>query len=222
MTPPVPSAPPSLAKTLLKTAGLLLAFVLVADLILSGTKTLTQTRIEQAQARALMTQLAHVFPASAYDNALIESQQTRVDAAFGTLEPVRLFVATLKGQPAGIVYLTRTHKGYSGEIEMVIGIDTQGVIQGVRVISHKETPGLGDKIETLKHDWITQFKGLTLGQPPAKDWSVKKDGGVFDQFTGATITPRAVVAAIKATLDFHQAHQSDVFARHTIGASRHE
>ena len=92
----------------------------------------------------------------------------------------------------------------------MLGVDAQGRALGVRVLSHKETPGLGDKIEVKKGDWILQFTGLSLGDPPVEKWKVKKDGGRFDQFTGATITPRGTVAAIRNGLDFFAANKAQL------------
>ncbi|HET8791735.1 MAG TPA: RnfABCDGE type electron transport complex subunit G, partial [Modicisalibacter sp.] len=97
---------------------------------------------------------------------------------------------------------------YSGDISLLVGIDANGELTGVRVLSHRETPGLGDKIEVRKSDWITQFAGLSLGNPPIEQWAVKKDGGVFDAFTGATITPRAVIGAIKRSLEYFASHRA--------------
>ena len=98
--------------------------------------------------------------------------------------------------------------GYAGQMKLMLGVDAEGRALGVRVLAHKETPGLGDKIEVKKGDWILQFDGLSLGNPPVEKWKVKKDGGQFDQFTGATITPRGVVSAIREGLEFFAAHQS--------------
>ena len=97
--------------------------------------------------------------------------------------------------------------GYAGEIRLMMGVDASGKVLGVRVLAHKETPGLGDKIEVKKGDWIERFSGLSLGNPPVERWKVKKDGGQFDQFAGATITPRGVVAAIRRGLEFFSANR---------------
>ena len=102
------------------------------------------------------------------------------------------------------VYEVTSLQGYSGPISLVIGVNADNTLRGVRVISHKETPGLGDKIETNKADWILQFAGKSLLNPTVSHWKVRKDGGDFDQFTGATITPRAVVNAVRETLEMAQ------------------
>jgi electron transport complex protein RnfG len=93
---------------------------------------------------------------------------------------------------------------------VLIGVDTKGTLLGARVIRHKETPGLGDKIELAKSKWIRDFEGKSLESPPPEKWAVKKDGGVFDQFAGATITPRAVVKAVKEGMTFYAAHRQEI------------
>ena len=106
---------------------------------------------------------------------------------------------------------TEAPVGNSGTIKMLIGINYDGTIAGVRVLSHAETPGLGDKIETAKSDWILSFDGKSIGNPAVDQWKVKKDGGIFDQFSGATITPRAVVGATRRTLEYFNAHRDEIF-----------
>jgi electron transport complex protein RnfG len=101
-------------------------------------------------------------------------------------------------------------QGYGGEIRLILGLDAQGKVLGVRVLSHGETPGLGDKIEVEKDDWMLQFNGLSLGKPPAPNWKVKKDGGQFDGFSGATITPRAVLQAIEGGLEFFKEYRIEL------------
>jgi electron transport complex protein RnfG len=101
--------------------------------------------------------------------------------------------------------------GYSGDISLLVGIDFDGIIQGVRTIEHKETPGLGDKVDHKKSPWIDSFIGKSLSNTPLDGWAVTKDGGVFDGFTGATITPRAVVNAVHQGLLYHQRQQSVLY-----------
>ena len=113
------------------------------------------------------------------------------------------------GKIVGVAYEI-TGQGYGGAIVLIMGVDNTGKILGVRVISHHETPGLGDNIEVSKSDWITKFKGLFFGKPPKSQWKVKKDGGYFDQFTGATITPRGVVKAIKRGLQMLMDNRANI------------
>ncbi|MBW8191969.1 electron transport complex subunit RsxG [Neiella marina] len=139
--------------------------------------------------------LALVMPVARYSNDLIAtSTNWRVDG-----RQYQLFTASDNGAASGYVVETEA-SGYAGPIKLMIGLDEQLQIIGVRVLSHAETPGLGDKIEVAKHDWITSFDGLSLTNTPENQWAVKKDGGEFDQFSGATITPRAVVNRVHQAL----------------------
>ena len=103
------------------------------------------------------------------------------------------------------------HDGYTGDIDLIVGVNVDGTIAGVRVLNHRETPGLGDKVDLRKSDWVLDFSGRSLSDPTANLWAVKKDKGVFDQFTGATITPRAVVAVILRTLQFAANNRTELF-----------
>jgi len=122
-----------------------------------------------------------------------------------------VFRARKNNEPVAAVLTSVAPDGYSGSIKILIAVYADGSLSGVRVISHKETPGLGDKIDAQRDDWILQFAGLSLSSPDKSRWKVKKDGGDFDQFTGATITARAVVNAIKRTLEFFEANQDKLF-----------
>lgn len=131
----------------------------------------------------------------------------------GTREPVDVFVAVAGGEPVATIVASIAPDGYNAPIRLLVGIAPDGTLTGVRVLSHRETPGLGDRIEADKSDWIRQFDGKRLGDPPAEDWAVNKDDGVFDSLTGATVTPRAVIRAVRRTLEYYEANRSDLFAR---------
>ncbi|MFW6258054.1 MAG: RnfABCDGE type electron transport complex subunit G, partial [Halochromatium sp.] len=121
-------------------------------------------------------------------------------------------------EPVALILEPIVPDGYAGPIKLLVSVLRDGTLGGVRVIEHHETPGLGDKIEERKDDWIVeQFEGRSLGEPPLEQWKVKRDGGVFDQFTGATITPRSVVNAVKGTLLFVQRHGETLYARPAEG-----
>ena len=122
------------------------------------------------------------------------------------------YVARKNGKAHTIILPVTAPDGYTANIDMIVGIKLDGSLAGVRVVNHKETPGLGDKIEAKKHPWILQFPGLSLLNPKEDSWAVKKDGGEFDQFTGATITPRAVVRAVRLALTFFQKHGKELAA----------
>jgi len=125
----------------------------------------------------------------------------------GTAEATIAHRARLGGRPTGVALEAVAPDGYSGRIKLLIGIRADGELAGVRVVAHKETPGLGDYVEVTRSDWIRGFEGKSLDGPPEKDWKVKKDGGEFDYMAGATITPRAVVKAVRKALRYHEQHR---------------
>lgn len=117
------------------------------------------------------------------------------------------------GQPAAALFAVTAPDGYSGPIRILLGVAADGTVTGVRILDHRETPGLGDRIVASKSDWVFQFEGRSLGDPPADDWALRTDGGAFDQLTGASVTPRAVIRAIRQTLLYFERHRDDIFAR---------
>lgn len=131
----------------------------------------------------------------------------------GTDEPVDVFVAVEDGEPLATIIASVAPDGYNAPIRLLVGIAPDGTLTGVRVLSHRETPGLGDRIEIGKSDWIRQFDGRSLGDPPRAQWAVDTDDGAFDALTGATVTPRAVVAAVRRTLEYYEMNHEELFAR---------
>ncbi len=127
-------------------------------------------------------------------------------------DPVPVYRVFADGRPVAALFVVKARGGFSGPVRLLIGIDSGGAITGVRVLDHRETPGLGDLIEAKKSDWILQFNGRSLSDPPAPAWAIKRDGGQFDQLTGASITPRTVIGGIKETLVFFDANSDAVFA----------
>jgi electron transport complex protein RnfG len=184
-------------------ALLLGAFTLLASTLLAVADRVTRAPIALRQAEDLSASLSQVVPNGIHDNDLATGPLALSDAA-GT--PVRVYRALRQGRVTGVAYQV-TGSGYAGEITLILALNAEGRVLGTRVLAHKETPGLGDKIEAAKDDWILAFNGRSLGDPPAARWGVKKDGGDFDQFSGATITPRAVVRALKGGLEFFAAHR---------------
>ncbi len=153
-------------------------------------------------------QLVQVLPQKLYDN--MPSQEEITLTLDG--QPVHFFRARKGGMGSGIALFAQT-SGYSGVIRLLLGIDANGTLTGVRVLSHTETPGLGDAIDLSKSEWILSFNGKSLQQPDEKGWHVKKDGGQFDSFTGATITPRAVVKGVHEALQLFRQHQHEFLDR---------
>ncbi|MEH0875872.1 electron transport complex subunit RsxG, partial [Pectobacterium cacticida] len=145
-----------------------------------------------------------VVPAELYNSDMQKECYVVTDPALGSSAPHRIFIARRDGEPVAAALESTAPDGYSGAIKLLIGADFHGKVLGVRVLEHHETPGLGDKIDVRISDWITRFNGLTVQGEHDARWAVKKDGGMFDQFTGATITPRAVIHSIKRSTLFLQ------------------
>jgi len=185
-------------------AGLLGGFATLAGALLVGGHLLTQDAIALRLQEDLSRSLEQVIPARLHDN---DPAASPLELSDSDGAPVRAYRA-LRGHEVTGVALRVTGYGYAGAIDLVLGLDPAGRILGVRVLAHKETPGLGDQIDAAKGDWIRHFDGKSLGDPPADRWGVKRDGGVFDQFAGATISPRGVVKAIKEGLMLFREHRA--------------
>ena len=184
----------------------------LAVLLLAGTFAATRERIAAGERRAQAQALEIVLPAAAYDNDPVADRvQVQAPAWLG-LERATVHRARLRGAPSALVLELEAPDGYSGPIRLLMAVDAGGRVLGVRVTRHAETPGLGDDIEAGRSDWITRFAGRALGDPPAERWRVRKDGGDFDQFSGATVTPRAVVRAVRRGLQFLARHGDEVRA----------
>ena len=184
-------------------AIILAAFAILGSSLVGISYESTHEQILENQRETLRRQINEVFPEAQHDNLVIDDVVSINEGELGDDE-VKVYRATLKQNPTGLIYSPVTADGYSGDILLTIAINENNQVTGVRVLQHKETPGLGDKIETRRSNWIKSFDGTSLTAPRAEKWAVKRDGGDFDQFTGATITPRAVVKAVKNTLQYHQ------------------
>jgi electron transport complex protein RnfG len=185
-------------------------FCLGFGVVLALTDKVTADEIKLRAVEDTQNSLAKVIPPTIYDNNLVTDAFKMKDHEGREMTVYR---ATKGGKVTGVAFPI-AGSGYAGEIKLIMGVDPQGNILGVRATAHKETPGLGDKIEEKKTSWITQFTGLSLGKPVEDKWKVKKDGGQFDQFSGATITPRGVVKAIREGLIFFAAHKAEFLEAH--------
>jgi electron transport complex protein RnfG len=199
---------PAYRKRLGYQAGLLGGFVLLSAAMLIIGNLSTHAVIEKRLSEDLQASLERVIPAPLYTNNLLDAPLLVTDAQGRQVQVYR----GIKAHQVTAVAFRIIGNGYAGEIELILGLDSDGRILGVRVLSHAETPGLGDKIEERKSDWIFGFNGKSLENTTSDQWRVKKDGGEFDQFTGATITPRGVVKAIHQGLDFYQQHRGELLA----------
>ena len=187
---------------LLSTAGLIASLVLgLGDLSTKGS-------IHERQEEDLLAVLGQVIPSNIHDNDLLSDVIEVVDDLPGGLGKTEVYVAKQGKQITGVAFKMIALGGYSGPITLVVGLDNTGKVLGVRVVAHTETPGLGDKIEASKSDWIQAFVGRSLENTLPERWRVKMDGGDFDQFAGATITPRAVVSGIGRGLEFFSRHRA--------------
>jgi electron transport complex protein RnfG len=204
-------AEPSYRKRIGYQAGLLGGFTLIAAALLVMGDIATRETIALRKAEDLTASLAEVIPPALHDNDLLAEPLT-LDGPDGA--SLTVYRALHGGEVTGVAYQV-TGIGYAGPIDILLGLDASGAILGARVLAHAETPGLGDKMEISKGDWILAFDGLSLGHPPAERWAVKKDGGDFDQFTGATITPRGILAAVRGGLEFFVAHRDRLTAAPT-------
>ncbi len=205
----------------LRTGAILLVFALVGTAVLAFTHGRTDPIIVRSQQAERLALIQQVLPASLYDNDLLASRiEVPPDDRLGTRRPSSLWVARLHGAFSGVVIEAVAPEGYGGDISLLVGIDAQGRLTGVRVVSHRETPGLGDYIERSKSDWIEQFVGKSLLAPEPMRWRVKKDGGLFDARAGATITPRAVVKATRNVLEYYARHRAAWAAPVTEGHGR--
>lgn len=185
--------------------GMLLGgFALVATLLLVLGNLATRDAIDQRMREDLRASLAQVIPAHVHDNDLLQAP-LQFEMADGQRRTI--YRGTREARVTALAWEI-VGQGYAGDIRLIIGLDANGEVLGIRVLSHAETPGLGDKIEASRDDWILAFTGLSLENTPLADWFVKKDGGRFDAFSGATITPRGVLAAIREGLQFFREHRT--------------
>jgi len=187
-------------------------FAIITTGLVVATANLTKDKIAEEKQNALKRSLFEVMPKERVDNDLLTNTiNLPAHGLLGTSQAQLAYVGEKQEQPAGIIMQVVAPEGYGGSINLLVGISSDGKLTGVRVIPpHFETPGLGDAIDVQKSDWIKSFNGKSLTNLDEKGWRVKKDGGQFDAFTGATITPRAVVDAVHKALLYFDQHQSEL------------
>ena len=193
----------------------LFLFAVIGSGLVAFTHEKTADRIQDNERRALLKSLNEVIPPDRYDNDIFHDiLYVRHKDLLGTDKPVPVYRARKNGWPVAAVLAPVAPDGYNGNIRLLVAINLDGTLAGVRVVQHRETPGLGDAIETSSSDWIFSFNGKSLDKPGKEGWKVKRDGGEFDQFTGATITPRAVVKAVHNALLYYRIHSHELFEEH--------
>jgi electron transport complex protein RnfG len=203
-------------KKILITAAVLVAFAASGAALVGLTFYQTKDDILENEKQTLLRKLNHIVPAGVYDNDLLhDTLVISADALLGTEEDTLAYRATNKDKNVAVVLSSIAANGYNGPIHMLVGIYADGRIAGVRIVKHRETPGLGDVVSITKSDWILGFDDRSLDDPQPRQWKVKRDGGVFDQFTGATITPRAVVEAVYNALQYFEKNKTLLFEKTT-------
>ncbi|MBN1378259.1 MAG: electron transport complex subunit RsxG [Gammaproteobacteria bacterium] len=196
-------------------AILLAAFALTGVSLLFLVHAATKERIENNERALLLTQLNEIVPSGTYDNDPVTDIRTiAAPEALGSDEPLTVYRARRGDKTVAAILTTVAPDGYNGAIRLLVGIRANGELAGVRAIHHRETPGLGDRIDAARSDWILDFNGKSLNQSQPGQWRVKPDGGSFDSFTGATITPRAVVKAVHKALVYFDENQDFLFDAH--------
>lgn len=199
------------SRSILRNSLILGLFAIFTVGVIAFIQQATSERIAAEQQRMQMRALNEILPDNQHDNNLLEDSFSVADQALLHLPtPATAWRARQQGEVVAVILPVVTLEGYSGRIDLLVGIRANGELAGVRIINHRETPGLGDKFEVAKGDWIFSFDGKSLSVPAPQDWAVRKDGGDFDQFVGATITPRAVIQAVHNALLYFEQHRTEL------------
>ncbi len=213
----------SLGRSIFRSAWGLSLFAIITAGLIALTQVVTKERIVDQIKQARSKALLQVVPIGQFDNDLLDNAfWLEAEEQLGLKEAGEAFVALNDGQPRYFILPLVAPDGYTGPIKLIMSIDLSGAIVGLRVIEHKETPGLGDKIDIKKSDWVRLFEGRSLDNTEESAWAVKKDGGDFDQMTGATITPRAIVNAVYKALQFFQENQSELLLTAGFGSPKRD
>ena len=201
-------------KQILFTGVLLMLFGIIGSSLVGTTYVTTLDKIADNERKAMLRSLNQILPADNYDNDLLnDTLEIEADELLGLKDVSIVYLARKQGEVKTLIFSPVAPDGYSGMIKLLVGIHSDGHVAGVRVVSHKETPGLGDYVETDRSDWVLGFNDKTLQNPGSANWKVKRDGGEFDQFTGATITPRAVVKAVHQTLIYFERNKTRLLGK---------
>ena len=199
-------------RQILISGAFLWLFAVVGTTLVAVTEFSTADAIVENERRVLLRNLLALLPADRLDNDIAnDTLELPPSSLLGTETRSTAYRARLQGEPVAVIFNSVAPNGYSGRINLLVGVYVDGSVAGVRVIKHAETPGLGDGIEIRKSPWIKSFDGKSLDNPDAAGWRVKRDGGEFDQLTGATITPRAIVAAVRNTLLYYRQNADMIF-----------
>ena len=202
-----------LGESIGRNALLLGIFAVVTTAIIAGTFLSTEEAIRENIRLAEERALLEIVPKTRHNNSMLDDAQKTADSLLlGLRKEKKLYIAKQDGDNIAVILPATARDGYTGDIDLIVGINIDGSIAGVRVLSHRETPGLGDAVDRRKSQWIDGFNGKSLVNPTIDRWKVKKDHGDFDQFTGATITPRAVTKAVLQALQYFDANQHEILS----------
>lgn len=196
-----------------KNAKILALFAIACTATVGFVNFLTKDRIIEQEQKQLLKTLNSIIAPEKYNNEMYKDCITIKDPNFSNGTEYTAYLAKYDDKPVAAALTATAPDGYNGNIQLLVAINIDGSISGVRVLSHKETPGLGDKIDRKKSDWVDNFSGKTIMSETDNRWAVAKDGGMFDQFTGATITPRAVVNSVKQTALYFMKNHAVLFAQ---------
>lgn len=201
-----------------KNTKILTLFAVACTVAVGLISQLTADTIKEQQQQYLLNTLHTIIEPSRYDNDIANDCIAVSAPELGSNKVHKAYIARKLNQVVAVAMTSTATEGYSGDIDFIIAINTDNSVSGVRVLKHQETPGLGDKIERRKSDWITDFNGKRLLSDNDERWAVAKDNGMFDQFTGATITPRGLIAGIKDTLNYFAQHQAQLLKQNNACA----
>ncbi|GHE78757.1 electron transport complex subunit RsxG [Thalassotalea profundi] len=199
-------------KAIEKNAQLLALFAVACTAVIGAVHLITKDRIKSQEENKLITTLSQIIDEKTYNNDIYHECIIINDQLLSS-GTEKVYLAKNNDQPVAAAITTTAPDGYNGRINLIVALKVDGSVSGVRTIKHQETPGLGDKIEIKKNKWIETFNGKKILHVKDTRWAVRKDGGIFDQFTGATITPRAVVKAVHKTVLYFNSHQDELFQK---------
>jgi electron transport complex protein RnfG len=199
-------------KSIIKTGATLAAIAAVCTALVAATYQLTEERIAANEKALLEQSLQPALGGISFDGSVSESRIVlQPPHELPGNDPAIIYRVYAAEQPVAALFAVTARGGFSGPIRILVGVEFDGKISGVRILQHRETPGLGDKIEPARSDWVFQFDGHSIGDPVTPQWAIKVDRGDFDQLTGASVTPRAIIKAIRDTLLYFDAHRDEIF-----------
>lgn len=204
---PTPTPPPLLVRL-----AWIVALLVVAAAAVTWVTRATRERIARNEAAQIMKDLVQVLPAGSFDNQPDQDSIAVRDPALGSEAPLPVYRARRGGVPVAAVVTVIAPQGYVGPIHLLVALDPAGTVLGVHILAHRETAGVGDRIEPVHSDFLRSFVGRSLTSPLPAAWNVRRDGGGFDQLTGATVTSRAVIGAVRDAALWFAAHRTDVFS----------